>query len=103
VTGLHAYGRAASVSILQTGGSAFLPTVERISWPFLLLSSLGLGLAMRKRQARVSVWLLVTIALQALALLAGVRARHAGSPYERCGKRSMCSRSSGQSPWASGV
>jgi hypothetical protein len=81
VAALHAFGRAESVAIVQTGGAAFSPTVSRFGWPFLLLSAAGSILAVRHRSSRVTVLLLAAVALQTLALLVVAVVAGADSPY----------------------
>ena len=81
VGALHAFGRAESVAIVQTGGAAFWPTVARFGWPFLALTGLGVLLAVLRRSGRVTVLLLAATALQTLALLVVARAGGADSPY----------------------
>jgi hypothetical protein len=81
VAALHAFGRAESVAIVQTGGAAFWPTVARFGWPFLVLAALGILLALRRRTGRVTMLLLAAMALQTLTLLVVARAGGAESPY----------------------
>lgn len=81
VAALHAFGRAESVAIVQTGGAAFPPTASRFGWPFLVLSAAGGILALRHRSSRVTVLLLAAVALQTLALLVVARVGGADSPY----------------------
>ena len=78
---IHAYGRADAVAILQTGGSAFRPTLDRLGWPFILLSAAGIVLALPKRDLRVTALLLGAIVLQAVGLLIVARSGGAESPY----------------------
>ena len=73
VAALHAFGRAESVAIVQTGGAAFSPTASRFGWPFLLLSAAGSVLALRDRASRVTVLLLAAVALQTVGLLVVAR------------------------------
>jgi hypothetical protein len=78
---LHAAGRAESVAIVQSGGSAFWPDVSRFGWPFLLLF-VGGGLAgLWHRPALVTMILTVAIAAQTLALVAVWHLSGADSPY----------------------
>jgi hypothetical protein len=81
VAALHAFGRAESVAIVQTGGAAFSSTASRFGWPFLLLSAAGSILALRDRSSRVILLLLAAVALQTLALLVVARVGGADSPY----------------------
>jgi hypothetical protein len=81
VAALHAYGRAESVAIVQTGGAAFAPTTSRFGWPFLVLSASGAVFAVRHRSSRVTLLLLAAVALQTLALLVVARVGGADSPY----------------------
>jgi hypothetical protein len=81
IAGAHAYGRADAVAILQTGGSAFRPTLSRLGWPFVLLGSTGILLAAGNRVFRVTTLLLAAIALQAVGLLVVARSGGAESPY----------------------
>ncbi len=84
VAALHTFGRAESVAIVQTGGAAFSPTVSRFGWQFVLLSAVGVVLAVRHRSSRVTVLLLAAVAVQALALLVVwrvARVSSAESPY----------------------
>ena len=78
---LHAFGRAESVAIVQTGGAAFAPTVSRFGWPFLLLTAAGSVIAVRDRSNRVTVMLLAAVVLQTLGLLLAARVGGADSPY----------------------
>jgi hypothetical protein len=81
IAALHAAGRAESVAIVQSGGSAFWPDVSRFGWPFLLLVAGG-GLAgLWHRPARVTMILTAAIAAQTLALVAVWRLSGADSPY----------------------
>jgi hypothetical protein len=79
--GLHAYGRGDAVAILQTGGSAFRPTIDRLGWLFVLLSAAGVVVAARNRGLRAATLLLAAVALQAIGWLVVARAGGAESPY----------------------
>jgi hypothetical protein len=84
VAALHAFGRAESVAIVQTGGAAFAPTASRFGWPFVLLAAAGSVLAARDRASRVTALLLAAVALQMLALFVVWRVARASdteSPY----------------------
>ena len=78
---LHAFGRAESVAIVQTGGAAFAPTVSRFGWLFLLLTAAGSVIAARGRSNRVTLMLLAAVVLQTLGLLLAARVGGADSPY----------------------
>jgi len=78
---LHALGRIAAVGIAGTGGAVFRPTLSRLGWPFVVLSLVGMALALRNARYRTTTLLLAAIALQSLCLLAVARASHADSPY----------------------
>jgi hypothetical protein len=77
----HTAGRTESAAIVQTGGSTFLPTIARFSWPFLVLSILGFAFTIRRRELHVTFILLAAIALQAAALFVVARRAGAEMPY----------------------
>jgi hypothetical protein len=81
VAALHAAGRAESVAIVQSGGSAFWPAAARFTWPFLVLTTAGGAVAVWHRPGRVTLLVLGAIAAQTVALLVVARVSGADSPY----------------------
>jgi hypothetical protein len=81
VAAVHMFGRVESAAIVQAGGSTFLPTMARFSWPFVSLAVIGSMLVIRERRVRTTWLLLGAIALQAIALFVLAVQHGSESPY----------------------
>jgi len=78
---VHASGRVATVSILQTGGASFDWAVARFGWFLLIASVAGLLMTIRNRAARATAVVLGATLAQAVVLYVIARESGADSPY----------------------
>jgi hypothetical protein len=81
IAAVHAAGRADAVGIVRTGGTAFDPTIARLSGPFLVLSAIGIVLGRRRAGNQPTLLLLGALGLQAILLFALARVSRADTPY----------------------
>jgi hypothetical protein len=81
VAALHLAGRWGWLAIVRTSGAVLAPGVDSLGWLLPVLAVIGLIIATRERQARVSVILLLMIALQAVTLFVLAKTRGASTPY----------------------
>ena len=78
---VHASGRVATVSILQTGGASFDWAAARFGWFLLIASAAGLLMSIRRREARATTLVLGATLAQAAVLFVVARESGADSPY----------------------
>ncbi|HJU41588.1 MAG TPA: hypothetical protein VJ691_02200 [Vicinamibacterales bacterium] len=78
---IHVTGRWGWVGIVRTSGAVLAPGTETLGWLFPALALIGLLISARHREARVSLILLLLIAVQALTLFVLARANSASTPY----------------------
>jgi hypothetical protein len=81
VGAIHANGRVATVSILQTGGASFDWAATRFGWFLVIASAVGLLMTTRRREARATAVVLGATLAQAAALFIVARESGADSPY----------------------
>jgi hypothetical protein len=78
---IHLSGRWGWLGIVRTSGAVLAPSVASLGWLLPALALIGLLISARDRRARVSLILLLMIAVQALTLFVLARARGASTPY----------------------
>jgi hypothetical protein len=78
---LHSWGRWGWMSIVRTSGAVLHPSLDSIGWLLPLLATIGVIVAAGDRRARVTIVLLVVIALQSLTLYVAAAAQGAETPY----------------------
>jgi len=81
IAAMHLYGRWGWLGMVRTSGAVLAPSVASLGWLLPVLALIGLLISARDRDARVSLVLLLVIALQALTLFVLARARGASTPY----------------------
>jgi hypothetical protein len=81
VAGIHAAGRLGWVLIVRTSGAVLTPSLAVVGWVFPLLAAIGLVLALRTSRARVTLVVLLAIAVQATTLLFVAIANRPETPY----------------------
>ena len=78
---VHAAGRWGWVGIVRGSGAVLRPSAETLGWLFPLLALTGVFVALADRRARVTLALLLVIALQALTLYIAAASQGADTPY----------------------
>ena len=78
---VHAAGRLAWVQIVRTSGGVLAPSPATVGWAFPLLAIAGLGVATADRRARITLGVLIALAVQAATLWFAARANGAATPY----------------------
>jgi len=78
---IHVAGRWGWLVIVRASGAVLGPGVASLGWALPLLALIGLVLGMRDRRARVTIVLLVLIALQAFTLFVIAKSQGADTPY----------------------
>lgn len=81
IAAIHLSGRWGWLGIVRTSGAVLAPSVASLGWLLPALALIGLLISARDRRARVSLILLLMIALQALTLFVLASARGASTPY----------------------
>ena len=81
IAAIHVVGRWGWIAIVRTSGAVLAPSVASLGWLLPVLAVIGLAISVRERRARVSVILLLMIALQALTLFVLAKTRGASTPY----------------------
>lgn len=81
IAAIHLAGRWQWLGIVRTSGAVLAPSVASLGGLLPALVVIGLLMSARERQARVSLILLLVIALQALTLFVLAGARGASTPY----------------------
>ena len=81
VAGVHAAGRLEWVQIVRTSGGALAPSLETVGWAFPLLAVAGFAVATTDRRARITLGLLLALAVQAATLWLAATANGAATPY----------------------
>jgi xanthosine utilization system XapX-like protein len=81
VAGIHAAGRLGWVLIVRTSGAVLTPSLAVVGWVFPLLAAIGLVVALRTSRARVTLVVLLAIAVQATTLWIVAIANGAETPY----------------------
>src|SRR6185503_11142855 len=78
---LHSWDRWGWMVIVRTSGAVLQPSVSSLGWFLPLIAAIGVICALSDRRARVTVVLLLVIALQALTLFIVAKAQGADTPY----------------------
>jgi hypothetical protein len=78
---VHAAGRWGWVRMVSTSGAVLQPSLESLGWLFPLLAMAGVLLAARDRRSRVTIALLLAIALQAVTLFVIAQSQGADTAY----------------------
>ena len=78
---VHMMGRWGWLDMVRTSGAVLAPGVASLGWLLPALAVIGVLAAARDRRARVSLILLLMIAVQALTLFILATARGASTPY----------------------
>lgn len=81
VASIHVAGRWGWLAIVRTSGAVLEPSLASLGWALPLLAMAGMVAGLRDRRARVTIVLLVLIALQAITLFAIAKAQGASTPY----------------------
>ncbi len=81
VASTHIVGRWGWLAIVRTSGAVLEPGLSSLGWLLPLLTVIGLAISMRDRRARVSVILLMVIAVQTVTLFVLAMSRGASTPY----------------------
>ena len=81
IAAIHMTGRWGWVGMVSTSGGILAPGVATFGWLLPALALIGLLISARDRRVRVSLILLLVIALQALTLFVLATARGASTPY----------------------
>ena len=81
IASVHLAGRWGWLAIVRTSGAVLAPGVASLGWLLPVLAVIGMVISLRDRQARVTLILLVMIALQALTLFVLANTRGASTPY----------------------
>jgi hypothetical protein len=81
VASIHLVGRWGWLAIVRTSGAVLEPGLSSLGWLLPLLMVIGFAICVRDRNARVSVILLMVIALQGLTLFVLATMRGAATPY----------------------
>ena len=79
--GIHIAGRWGWLGLVRTSGAVLRPGLGSIGWLLPLLATIGLLVALRDRRARVTIVLLLLIALQAVTLFVLAKSQGADTPY----------------------
>ena len=78
---LHSWNRWGWMVIVRASGAVLHPSLDSLGWLLPLLAAIGIVVAASDRRARVTIVLLMVIALQALTLFAVAKAQGADTPY----------------------
>jgi len=78
---VHSWNRWGWLVIVRTSGAVLHPSLESLGWLLPLLAIAGIAVAAADRRARVTIVLLLVIALQAVTLYAVDGAQGADTPY----------------------
>ena len=78
---VHVAGRLGWVRMVSTSGAVLQPSLESLGWFFPLLAAAGVLIGARDRRARVTLALLLVIALQAVTLFAIAKSQGADTAY----------------------
>lgn len=81
VASIHVVGRWGWLAIVRTSGAVLEPSLASLGWALPLLALAGMVAGLRDRRARVTIVLLVLIALQALTLFVIAKIQGADTPY----------------------
>ena len=78
---IHSWGRWGWMVIVRTSGAVLHPSLDSLGWLLPLLALAGLVTMLSDRRARVTVVLLLVVAVQAVTLFAIAKAQGADTPY----------------------
>jgi hypothetical protein len=78
---LHSWDRWGWMVIVRTSGAVLHPSFSSLGWLLPLMAAIGVICALSDRRSRVTVVLLLVIALQALTLFIIAKAQGADTPY----------------------
>ena len=78
---MHSWDRWGWMVIVRTSGAVLHPSLESLGWLLPLLAAIGALAAIADPRTRISVALLLVIALQALTLFVIAKAQGADTPY----------------------
>ena len=81
VAAVHAAGRLEVVQIVRISGGALAPSLATLGWAFPLFAVAGFVVATTDRRTRITLGLLVALAVQAATLWLAARANGAATPY----------------------
>jgi hypothetical protein len=81
VAAVYTAGRVRLVGMVAVSGAVIRPSQVEFAWWFLLLSAIGLGLAVMQRHRRATALLVAAVAVQSATLFALARASGADTPY----------------------
>ena len=81
VAAVHAAGRLEWVQLVRTSGGALAPSIATVGWAFQLLAVVGFAVATTNRRARITLGLLIALAVQATTLWFAAKANGAATPY----------------------
>ena len=81
IAAVHAFGRLGTVEVVRVSGGALAPSIETVGWAFALLAVPGLAVATVDGRARITLALLLAIAVQAATLWVAAKTNGAATPY----------------------
>ena len=78
---IHSMNRWGWMVIVRASGAVLQPSLESVGWLLPVLAGIGVFCALSDRRARMTLVLLLVIALQALTLFVVAKAQDADTPY----------------------
>lgn len=78
---IHSWDRWGWMVIVRTNGAVLHPSLESLGWLLPVLAAIGALAALSEPRPRITVALLLVIALQAITLFAIAKAQGASTPY----------------------
>jgi hypothetical protein len=78
---VHAAGRLEWVQLVRASGGALAPSIGTVGWAYPLLAIAGVVVSAADRRARITLGLLIALAVQAATLWLAARANGAATPY----------------------
>ena len=78
---IHSWDRWGWMVIVRTSGAVLHPSLESLGWFLPAVAAIGALAAVSERRTRITVAMLLVIALQALTLFAIAKAQGASTPY----------------------
>jgi hypothetical protein len=81
IAAVHAAGRLETLQVVRASGGVLAPSIETVGWVFPLLAVAGFAVATTDRRARITLGVLLALAVQAATLWVTAKTNGAATPY----------------------